>query len=81
MGQVTVKTNTETDLRAAQHVWIRASTKLSLREVTESPAKAGVKRERSNSRGAAAVPELLTCTAAGTGARCHQRGLRGSQRR
>lgn len=44
MGQVTVKTNTEADLRAAQHVWIRASTELSVREVTESPAGAGVMR-------------------------------------
>lgn len=52
-----------------------------MREVTQSPAAAVVRREQSNRLGAAAVPELCICTAAGTGARCHQRGLGGTRRR
>lgn len=49
--------------------------------MTQSPAAAVVRREQSNRLGAAAVPELCICTAAGTRARCHQRGLGGTQRR
>lgn len=62
-----MKTNTETNLRAAQHVCIRASTVI-FEGRDKMPCKAGVRREQSQSSSPAQLPAaVLGATRGGFG--------------